>query len=144
MDEKYIYDPEQPLWSIVTKSRDGTVSVVRDLTLEQVRRTYERLDPWYGMHSTQFTVHKDFQQEGRFAFSSGGCGRTSQSGDIEVREVFGPPGWGGFTQGDIDSWPKITHVFTDDKGNILSDEYQNDVEAARSEQFFREMMKSRS
>lgn len=71
------YDPALPSWSILTKSHGGTVSVIRDLTLEQARQIYERLDPWYGQVS--------FENEG----SSMGL----HNGTIELRQVFGPPGW---------------------------------------------------
>jgi hypothetical protein len=122
------YDPTKPLWSIMTKSRGGTVSVIRDLTLDQVRRTYERLDPWYGMRSRQFSVHKDFLRDGVLAWSSGSAGRMAQDGDIEIREIFGPPGWQSLE--DVEQWPKVTTIYTDYEGDILPDEYQENVEAA--------------
>lgn len=116
------YDPNGPHWFIMTKARNGTVSVIRGLTLEEARRTYERLDPFYGMHSEQFSVHRDFLPEGTLMMLSGGAARWSQDSDIEIREVFGPPGWEGFDE--LDHWPKITTIYTDDKGNILPDGYQ--------------------
>jgi hypothetical protein len=134
------YDPEQPLWSIMTKSRGGTVSVVQDLTLEQVRRTYERLDPWYGMHSKCYPVHKDFMDGPGQSVLLGGPGRRSEDGDIEIREVFGPPGWHGFSDGEIQRWPIQIDVYIDRDGNILPDEYQEDIEAAETERMFRAMM----
>lgn len=123
------YDPEKPLWSIMTKSRGGTVSVIRDLTLDQARRTYERLDPFYGQTEETLTVHKDFLEEGCIGMSSGGgaC-RTVSDGDIEVREVFGPPGWMWFDA--LNYWPKFYPIYTDDKWNVLPDEYQEHPERA--------------
>lgn len=135
------YDPEKPSWSIMTKSRGGTVSVIKDLTLEQARRTYERLDEWYGMADTCMSVHPDFLQDGCSGMVSGGACRTCQDSDIEVREVFGPPGWDGFGPGEIERWPKITTVYTDDKFNILPDEYQTDPEAAQHERAMEEARK---
>lgn len=71
------FDPEGRHWSILTKSRGGVVSVIRDLTLAEVRSVYDRLNPWYGL----------------VAYKGDGVGRNTEESDIILREVFGPPGW---------------------------------------------------
>lgn len=137
------YDPNAPLWSIMTKSRGGTVSVIRDLTLEQARRTYERLDPWYGQHSDSLVVHKDFVPEGGWHSSMAGRGGiTCSDGDIEIREVFGPAGWTEFAPGEIANWPIHHVVYVDADWNILPDEYQEEPELAEHYRIEREFRKS--
>ncbi len=83
------YAPNGQHWSIMTKSYGGTVSVVRGLTLDEARKTYERLDVFYGQIS--------YKERGNHA--SGG------QGVIEIREVFGPPGW---SMDDLNAqrWPR--------------------------------------
>lgn len=115
MSEK-TWDPTQPHWSIMTKSHGGTVSIVRDLTLEQARQTYERLDPWHGE-----VIYIDRENERRtkewndshkgsgtvmMGSSSSGRSRSVSNGDIDIREVFGPPGW---TMADLGAqyWPRM-------------------------------------
>ncbi|AMX93663.1 MULTISPECIES: hypothetical protein [Mesorhizobium] len=127
------YDPTQSLWSIMTKSRGGTVSVIRDLTLEQVSKTYERLDPWYGMKTESLMVHKDYLLADTLGIAFSGStsiGRHESDGDIEIREVFGPAGWSGFNAGDVGRWPRLYAIFTDAEGDILPDEFQEHPEIA--------------
>jgi len=128
------YDPTKPLWSIMTKSRGGTVSVIKDLTEEQARKTYERLDPWYGQHSDYMKVHKDFLADGVLG-SGYGFGvstyRNLNDGDIEIREVFGPAGWKRF--GGLEHWPKTYAIYTDAQGKILPAEYQEHEDRAASQ-----------
>lgn len=112
------YDPDKPLWSIMTKSRGGTVSVIRDLTLAQARQMYERLDPAYGRHVRPLMVHKDFLPKKVTWSAIGGQGYDISDGDIEIREVFGPEGWES-----KDFLTKVTFVYTDADGKILPDEY---------------------
>ena len=90
----------------MTKARNGTVSVIHGLSLEQARRTYERLDPHYGRTVRQYR-HP--------------CGTVSSSdmlmcsdGDIEVREVFGPSGWDGILG--QNSWPRFETIDVDENG----------------------------
>lgn len=125
------YDPTKPLWSIMTKSRAGNVSVIRGLTLEEARRAYERLDPCYGMRSAHKRVHRAFKT--RPCSVSFGSGLYQiQDSDIDVREVFGPAGWTGFGPDEITNWPVFDFVYTDEDGNILPDEYQDSPELAAS------------
>jgi hypothetical protein len=85
------WNPDEKHWSIMTKSRGGVVSVIRDLTLDEARKVYERLDPWYGV----------------VAYSGEGNSRHCQDSDIDVREVFGPPGWSQATDLRAAYWPRI-------------------------------------
>lgn len=84
-------DEARRAWSILTKSRGGTVSVIRDLTLAECRQMYERLDPWYG-----YSVAGD----GEVVM------RHCQESDIEIREVFGPEDWDRSEMSTWQSWPK--------------------------------------
>lgn len=98
-------------WSIMTKSRGGAVSVIRDLTLDEARQTYERLDPWYG--------YRSFYKLWPDGICRGGASRTAEDGDIEIREVFGPPGWDRSEVSSWPSWPKSTTVRVDEKGDVI-------------------------
>ena len=86
--------------SILTRSVGGTVSVIRDLTLDECRAIYDRLDPWHGHYYDQ-----PKQQDGSGLRTWGMAGVTSmrrvEDGDIEVREVFGPPEW---DRGEMNTW----------------------------------------
>lgn len=104
------YDPNAPLWSIMTKSHGGTVSVIRGLTLEEARKTYERLDPWYGSVSYIDRAEEERTRKWNEEHASSGAimlasfsthGRSISDGDIDIREVFGPAGW---TTADMASW----------------------------------------
>lgn len=64
-------------WSVMTKTSEGVVSVVRGLTEDEARNVYVRLDPFYGRISYP-GEHNTFTTSGPY---------------IEIREVFGPPGW---------------------------------------------------
>lgn len=134
------YDPTQKDWSIMTKSRGGTVSVIRDLTEELAAKTYERLDPFYGQTCTLVSIHKDFLPENTYGAFSGAPWPTYNDGDIEVREVFGPPGWKWFSKGMVKSWPIYKTVWADANGNILPNEYQENVEEANLKRKEREIM----
>jgi len=119
------YDAESRMWSIMTKSRGGVVSVIRDLTEDQARKTYERLNPRYGEHSEVFTIHQDFLTNGEYSSnrSFGGSSYTiCNDSDIVIREVFGPNGWEWFKE--VETWPKLYFIYTDDKWNVLPDKYQ--------------------
>lgn len=135
--ETRTFDASKPLWSIMTKSRGGTVSVIRGLTLVEAAKTYERLDPWYGVSDVSYQVHTDFLPDG--CSFMGGCWshRICSDGDIEIREVFGPEGWTRFDEGSITHWPKRTIVYTDRDGIILPDEYQTNIDIANRERLFR-------
>lgn len=111
--KKNSYDPSKPDWSILTKSRGGHVSVVRNLTELEAKKTYERLDPYYGQHMTTYV-----SPNGTSVTSGGSC--FADDGQIVLREVFGPPEWKGFT--DLESWPKYRIIKVDELGNLLSPE----------------------
>lgn len=99
-------------WSILTKTRGGTVSVLRDLTLAEAKQIYERLDSWFGVTQT-IKVFPDGTNH------YGGVGRHVQDGDIEIREVFGPPDWNVSEVNSWDHWPKTRYIDVDADGNIL-------------------------
>lgn len=136
------FDASKPLWSIMTKSRGGAVSVVCGLTLAEAAKTYERLDPWYGFSDVSYQVHIDYLTDGcSFMSSGGGAHRIFSDGDIEIREVFGPEGWTWFDEGSISRWPKTSIIYTDRDGTILPDEYQTNVDVANRERL---IMKERA
>ncbi len=105
------FDPTKPHWSIMTKAMNGQVSILRDLTLDEARRTYERLSPQYGHTVRQFRHPSGTVSSSDFHLCS--------DGDIEIREVFGPPDWDGVLG--ADSWPKFETIDVDENGNPLSE-----------------------
>lgn len=68
-------DIEAQSWHVITKTENGTVSILRNLTLSEATKTYHALDPWRGR-------------------SSDGM-RLVQGSDVLMREVIGPDGWDG-------------------------------------------------
>jgi hypothetical protein len=88
------YDPNAPLWSIMTRARNGVVSVVRDLTLDQATKVYEHLDPMYGRVI-------EAPRNGSYSYDV-----PTGPGVIEQREVFGPYGWSPDSLRDL-RWPKV-------------------------------------
>ena len=69
--------------------RRRVVSILRDLPLEQCRAAYEKLDPWWGYVAVEHEM-----PDGSFRARDGSIVmRHGQQGDIEIRAVFGPPGW---------------------------------------------------
>lgn len=132
------YEPGAPHWSLMTKSRGGVVSVSKGLTYAEVCRMYEALDPHKGEKHEVFAVHDDFKDKDATSDPDWSGHRSNNTwafaprdGDIEMRHVFGPPGWDGFEAGDVNYWPKLVTIFTDAQGKILGDEYQEDAFAAR-------------
>lgn len=125
------YDPEKPLWSLMTKSRNGNVSIIKGLTLREAAKAYERLNRDYGRSYVYLKVHDAFKhlpikgtEYQRYIEHSRYMGRTYGDGDIDLKHVFGPEGWEDFGPDDLETWPKEIIIFTDNEGEILPDEYQ--------------------
>jgi len=96
MAEPETFNPNGPHWHIVVQTSGGVVSVIRDLTLEQVRNTYESLDPWRGM----------------VAYTGEGVSRHGLSSDAKQREVFGPPGW---DRNEVHGWQRWPRPATEEE-----------------------------
>lgn len=92
---------QERAYSLVTKSVGGTVSHVRDLDLNQLRQLYEELDPFYGLEA--MTVIDPFTGQPVVQ----GPSVSREPGSIDLRIVFGPPGWDreAFLRS-IPAWPK--------------------------------------
>lgn len=132
------FNPNERLWSIMTKSRGGVVSVIRDLTEHEAAKTYERLDTYYGLTKTILLTHKDFITAGMPSRSACVSGRALSNGDIEIREVFGPTGWTWFADGVIGVWPKFVTVWTNSEGEVLPDDYQDHPNEAQVQRMIRQ------
>ena len=103
-------DVSQRHWSLLTKTAKGVVSIVRDLSLDECKQAYERLDPRYGYTQRQYEA-----SDGP-SFSCGGGMRMGDS-YIKLREVFGPPGWDRSEMDSWPSWPKFETIPLDDPRN---------------------------
>jgi hypothetical protein len=62
-------------WHVLTKTRGGTVSMVRNLPLAEAVKVYGALDPWRGRPSNGMYY--------------------ASAGDIDFREILGPAEWDG-------------------------------------------------
>jgi hypothetical protein len=104
-------DPNRRSWSLMTRSRGGTVSVLRELTLSECRQAYERLNPGYG-HTVEFYERAEGSEE----FHSHGRVSTGRDADGEIvqREVFGPDDWSPDEMRDWPHWPKHEYIKWDD------------------------------
>jgi hypothetical protein len=95
------FDEAARHWSLLTKTRSGQVSILRDLTLYECKEAYVRLNPEFGR---TYTSYEDCDPASRSP-GSFGCvsfgGRLVDKNEIEQREVFGPPGW---VETDISTW----------------------------------------
>lgn len=80
-------------WHVLTKARNGTVSLIRNLSLAGAGQIYESLNPHRGHVSGQM-YH---------------C----QDGDIEQREVLGPDGWDGCMKAWAHDYQDIKEIVTD-------------------------------
>ena len=93
-------------WSLMTKTRGGLVSILRDLTLDECKGAYQRLNPEYGYTWTTYESE------------NGGVWSSQHSilnkDEIEMREVFGPPGWDVAEVHSWDEWPKRELIKLDD------------------------------
>lgn len=127
------WDPKRADWSMMTKTHGGTVSFIRGLTFDEARKLKERLNPYYGVKHESKRVHPDFVGPGTRSFGhSLGWSHRVNKNEVDVIEVFGPAGWGGFLPGEVEFWPKFITVYTDADGEILGDDYQEDPAAAAS------------
>lgn len=93
-------DPTRKDWSLMVKTRNGTVSLLRDLTLAEVRSAYERLDPFYG------DFYGPIQHMPGGGWIRKGPTRLAEPGDVVQREVIGPAGWDRAEIETWDRWPK--------------------------------------
>lgn len=98
-------DPKRRDWTLITKSRGGTVSILKELTLAEALATYERLDQMYGQ---TYRVPKNVN-----SYSYGG--RICADGDIELRQIVGPEGW---TMPPTPQWPKFVKVDDDRHADV--------------------------
>ena len=79
-------------WHVLTKTENGTVSMIRNLSLRNAVQVYERLDPWAGRVSGQM-------------YSVNG-------GDVSERHILGPDGWDGCTKGPAHVYPELKVTVT--------------------------------
>jgi hypothetical protein len=86
---------DRKAWSILTKTRKGVVSVLRDLTLVEAKNIYQRLNPEFGSSNV-------FYQTGEGCGYSGAM-RSVSDNEIDLREVFGPEDW---DRSEIREWDK--------------------------------------
>ncbi len=107
-------DPSARYWTLMTKTEGGVVSILRELTLDECRQAYHRLNPDYQRTYTNYAT------EGGGSMSCDG--RTIQDSDIAQREVFGPPGWDASEVDDWDEpWPKIRTIPLDSPEHVMND-----------------------
>lgn len=92
-------------WHVLTKTENGTVSLIRNLPLATAVQIYQRLDPSRGRASGQMYA--------------------VNGGDIRDRELIGPGGWDGCTKG-------MKHDFPDNVGWNLVDRGPNEGRSSRS------------
>lgn len=102
-------------WSLMTKTKGGVVSILRDLSLSECRQAYKRLNPDYGITKTYYKQHAGSNAlavtEQDFSFG----GMEVHDNRIEMREVFGPPGWDRSEIVTWDEWPKSIIIEWDDE-----------------------------
>jgi hypothetical protein len=107
-------NPDAKAWSLLTKTRGGVVSILRDLTLAECRQAYHRLNPQYGVTVTSFKS----LEGGTYTDAVG----SLLPSHIEIREVFGPGGWDRNEVRTWDApWPKYVTVEADDPNNPYRD-----------------------
>lgn len=72
-------DIESKNWHVLTKTRNGTVSMIRNLPLAEAVNVSARLDPMFGVHMEPGQSYM----------------RHCQDSDIELNQILGPEGWDG-------------------------------------------------
>lgn len=80
-------------WSLLIQTHDGVVSILKELTLEECRKAYERFDSCYGM-----TVRRR---------KDGGASWMHHHPSPKIREVFGPADWDRTEMDAWNCWPKF-------------------------------------
>ena len=91
------YNEAATCWHIMTVTRGGTVSLLRNLDAPTARAAYQRLRPneWPQKY-VGLPEADDPDFKGGFSWSS--MGRTCRDGDIEKVEILGPEG------AELDPW----------------------------------------
>lgn len=112
------FDQTARKWSIVTKSKSGIVSYVRDLHLEDARSVYAALNPLKNQVWQQFYYAIDGKTLP--------VPPTLQDGDIELRTVIGPEGWDSEEVLAWDEWPKTYIFYVDRDGNCAEEGLKHD------------------
>ena len=106
------YDPKAPLWNVMTRTRAGTVSLMKNLTedearglMQRLRRPFDRGDPWSDWNMKEAAAAQAARE--RFpehrVVSGGGSGVrfcSDSDGDLAQVDCWGPPGK------TLDVWPK--------------------------------------
>lgn len=130
------YDKSRKDWSVMTKTYAGVVSYVRGLDLRECVEMYNRLHLRRGEVYWKLEVHPNFERSkylvefpdwlnrDESGYSAGPYMYRVDDTAITTREAFGPEGWEGFEEGDVEEWPQYKPVFVDADGNIAPDELQ--------------------
>lgn len=111
------YDPKAPDWNVMTRTRGGTVSLLKNLSedearacMQRLRRPFDRGDPWSERAIKEDAYRKaeaeDFARQNPpkngcqqlYSWSTGG--RVCSDGDLEQIDCWGPPG------ATLEVWPK--------------------------------------
>lgn len=104
-NEQISYDEKETCWHIMTVSRGGTVSILKNLDAFSARECYKRLKP--DSHPRQYI---NWVQQKRGLIAAGGW-RNCQDGDIVQVKIIGPEG------AELDPWkgvpPKIIDLSID-------------------------------
>lgn len=104
-------------WSLMTRTRKGVVSILRDLTEREAAQVYESLDPYRGQTVESYVRRR---ADGTTTYGSNNYHAAVGDGEIEQREVFGPAGWKWFPEEIApQSWPKFVTVECDENGMPL-------------------------
>ena len=103
-------------WSLMTKTRKGHVSILRDLTLYECKEAYVRLNPEYGHTYTSYeSDDPDTRPPGSLGGSTSFGGRIVSADEIDLREVFGPSVWDISEVSSWDVWPKHDYIKWNDE-----------------------------
>jgi len=103
---------DAPVWSVMTRTRGGTVSLLKNLTyaeaqacMQRLRRPFDSGNPWL-METiphkawARAVQEKQLAESGGYYSTSGGHSWHPQDADLEQIECWGPPGK------KMDVWPK--------------------------------------
>jgi hypothetical protein len=87
------FDTSRKDWSVLCVAHNGTVSLIRNVTLREAEDLVKRLDPNRKINEAMDAFFAlPVEERIRLGERKGTC-RRIQDSDIDRREIIGPEGW---------------------------------------------------
>lgn len=127
------YDPERKDWSILTITAKGVISLLRELSLAEAEKIYERLLLGYNKYEITYDL-PDNKTYTNYVYHG-------YINEINKIEVLGPEGWNADIVISVWAykWPKYKRLTVDDPNNHLAKAYLKNPEEFKKDYHYRHL-----